>query len=96
MTPADLLKSLSGPSAVAGAPFGADVITFCEALAKRGGIGVYVARDDRMAQAARRMATFASPRLEQVDLPGWDVLPYDRISPTPAVAARMGAWTSRA
>jgi transcription-repair coupling factor (superfamily II helicase) len=95
MTPADLLKSLSGPSAVAGAPFGADVITFCEALAKRGGIGVYVARDDRMAQAARRMATFASPRLEQVDLPGWDVLPYDRISPTPAVAARRCAGLAR-
>ena len=54
MTPADLLKSLSGPSAFAGAPFGADVITFCEALMKRGGIGVSVARDDRLAQAARR------------------------------------------
>ena len=63
MTPADFLKSLSGPAAFAGAPFGADVITFCEALMKRGGIGVYVARDDRMAQAARRMAQFASPRL---------------------------------
>ena len=36
---------------------------------KRCGIGVYVARDDRMAQAARRMAQFASPRLEQADLP---------------------------
>jgi len=95
MTPADLLKSLSGPSAFAGAPFGADVITFCEALTKRGGIGVYVARDDRMAQAARRMAQFASPRLEQADLPGWDVLPYDRISPTPAVAARRCAGLAR-
>ena len=62
---------------------------------KRGGIGVYVARDDRMAQAARRMAQFASPRLEQADLPGWDVLPYDRISPTPAVAARRCAGLAR-
>ena len=95
MTPAELLKSLSGPAAVAGAPFGADVITFCEALIKRGGIGVYVARDDRMAQAARRMAMFAAPRLDQADLPGWDVLPYDRISPTPAVAARRCAGLAR-
>ncbi|MCU0731192.1 MAG: transcription-repair coupling factor [Hyphomonas sp.] len=95
MTPADLLKSLSGPAAVAGAPFGADVITFCEALVKRGGIGVYVARDDRLAQAARRMALFAAPRLEQADLPGWDVLPYDRISPTPSVAARRCAGLAR-
>ncbi len=95
MTPADVLSSLSGPSAFAGAPFGADLITFCEALQKRGGIGVYVARDDRLAQAARRMALFAAPRLEQVDLPGWDVLPYDRISPTPAVAARRCAGLAR-
>ncbi|MBA3067214.1 MAG: transcription-repair coupling factor [Hyphomonas sp.] len=95
MTPVDLLKSLSGPSAFAGAPFGADVITFCDALMKRGGIGVYVARDDRMAQAARRMAVFAAPRLEQADLPGWDMLPYDRISPTPAVAARRCAGLAR-
>ena len=95
MTPADVLSSLSGPAAFAGAPFGADLIVFCEALQKRGGIGVYVARDDRMAQAARRMALFAAPRLEQVDLPGWDVLPYDRISPTPAVAARRCAGLAR-
>ncbi len=91
MTPADFLKSLSGPAAFAGAPFGADLIVFCEALQARGGVGVYIARDDRLAQAARRVALFAAPRLEQVDLPGWDVLPYDRISPTPAVAARRCA-----
>lgn len=95
MTPADFLKSLSGPAAFAGAPFGADLIVFCEALQRRGGVSVYVARDDRIAQAARRVALFAAPRLEQVDLPGWDVLPYDRISPTPAVAARRCAGFAR-
>ena len=91
----DILASCSSAMVVAGAPFGADLILFCEALQKRGGIGVYVARDDRQAQAARRMALFAAPRLDQVDLPGWDVLPYDRISPTPAVAARRCAGLAR-
>ena len=29
MTPVELLKSLSGPAALSGAPFGADLIAFC-------------------------------------------------------------------
>ncbi len=95
MTPADVLISLSGPAAFAGAPFGADVLVFCEALQARGGTGVYVARDDRQAAAARRLALFAAPRLEQVDLPGWDVLPYDRVSPSTGVAARRCAGLAR-
>ena len=68
MTPVELLKSLSGPAALSGAPFGADLIAFCAALQKRGGAGVYVARDDKTAATARRVAQFAEPRLEQVDL----------------------------
>ena len=68
MTPVELLKSLSGPAALSGAPFGADLIAFCAALQKRGGAGVYVARDDKTAATARRGAQFAEPRLEQVDL----------------------------
>ncbi len=95
MTARDLIKAVSGPALFAGAPFGSDLIAFCEGLIARGGIGVYVARDDRLAATARRMALFAAPRLEQVDLPGWDVLPYDRISPTPAVAARRCAGLAR-
>ena len=74
MTPVDLLKSLSGPASFAGAPFGADLITFCRALEARGGVGLYVARDDKSANTARRLAQFISPRLDCVDLPGWDTL----------------------
>ncbi len=91
MTPIQLLKSLSEPAQFSGAPFGADLIVFCEALAARGGIGVYVARDDKVAATARRVVTFAAPRLRAVDLPGWDSLPYDRVSPAPGIAARRCA-----
>lgn len=95
MTPVELLKSLSGPAALSGAPFGADLISFCAALEARGGVGVYIARDDKTAATARRVAQFASPRLEQVDLPSWDTLPYDRVSPTAGVAARRCAALAR-
>ena len=91
MTPVELLKSLSGSAALSGAPFGADLIAFCAALEARGGVGLYVARDDKTAATARRVAQFAAPRLEQVDLPSWDTLPYDRVSPTAGVAARRCA-----
>lgn len=95
MTPVDLLKSLSGPASFAGAPFGADLIAFCRGLEARGGIGLYIARDDKSANTARRLAQFISPRLDSVDLPGWDTLPYDRVSPTPGVAARRCAGLAR-
>lgn len=95
MTPVDLLTSLSGPAALSGAPFGADLFAFCAALQERGGVGLYVARDDKTAATARRVALFAAPRLEQVDLPSWDTLPYDRVSPTAGVAARRCAALAR-
>ena len=95
MTPVDLLKSLSGPASFSGAPFGADLIAFCRGLEARGGVGLYIARDDKSATTARRLAQFISPRLDSVDLPGWDTLPYDRVSPTPSVAARRCAGLAR-
>ncbi len=91
MSPVDLLKNLSGAASYAGAPFGADLIVLCKALRKRGGIGVYVARDDKQAATAFRLAAFVDPVMTLVDLPGWDTLPYDRISPSPAIAARRCA-----
>ena len=44
MTPVELLKSLSGPAALSGAPFGADLIAMCTALEARGGAGVSAPR----------------------------------------------------
>ena len=81
MNTTDLLVKLAGPSRFSGAPFGVDVGAFCEALQARGGVGVYVARDDRVADAALRVAGFVAPGLETVAIPGWDTLPFDRISP---------------
>jgi transcription-repair coupling factor (superfamily II helicase) len=87
MSSVDLLSRLSTPAAVYGAPFGVDILGLIEALEKRGSAALYVARDDKVAAAALKLAQFYRPSLELVRLPGWDVLPYDRVSPSPAVAA---------
>ncbi len=95
MRPESLLAALSGPAEFAGAPFGADLIVFLEALRDRGGIGLYVARDEKQAAAAHRLAEFVAPSLDRVLVPGWDILPYDRVSPSPGIAARRCAALAR-
>lgn len=97
MTALDLLSRIAAPTQFGGAPFGMDVLSFTHALQKRGGVGVYVARDDKAAAAALQLAEFSLPSLERIHLPGWDTLPYDRISPSPAVAsARCSALATLA
>ncbi|MEL6830120.1 MAG: transcription-repair coupling factor, partial [Pseudomonadota bacterium] len=97
MTALDLLSRLAAPTQFGGAPFGMDVIALTQALDARGGVGLYVARDDKMASAALQIVEFTLPTLERVHLPGWDTLPYDRISPSASVAsARCSALATLA
>jgi transcription-repair coupling factor (superfamily II helicase) len=56
---------------------------------------VAVCRDaERMAALVRALAFFA-PEIEALQFPAWDCLPYDRVSPNPAVAARRMATLAR-
>ena len=87
MSSIELLSHLNSPAATYEAPFGVDVLRLIEALEGRGGAALYVARDDKQAATALKLAQFYRPSLEAIRLPGWDVLPYDRVSPSPAVAA---------
>ncbi|MDG1825590.1 MAG: transcription-repair coupling factor [Henriciella sp.] len=97
MTPTSFLKTLSSPATVHGAPFGYDLLALVEALEGRSGVAIYVARDDKAAAAAQKLASFYRPGLDIVWLPGWDVLPYDRVSPSAAMAAaRCAALASLA
>jgi transcription-repair coupling factor (superfamily II helicase) len=91
----DTLASLKGPATVYEAPFGADVRLFAEALGKRGGCGMFVAKDERRAYAAAAAARFFRPDLEVHLFPAWDCLPYDRVSPSAAVAAQRCAVLAR-
>ncbi|MEO0816695.1 MAG: CarD family transcriptional regulator, partial [Pseudomonadota bacterium] len=95
MTPAALLSGISGQQTVACAPFGADVLAMVEMVQSTGGVAVYVARDDKQAVTALRIAEFSDPGLDRIHLPAWDTLPYDRVSPSPAAAARRCAALAR-
>ena len=91
----DALASQKKPVRVFETPFIADVRLMAEAAQKRGGASLYMARDDRHAFMAAAAARFFVPLLEVINLPAWDCLPYDRVSPSPGVAAQRCAALAR-
>jgi len=78
---------------VYGAPEGADAMLAARAAADEahGGRVLFVARDAARASAAANAIRFFAPALPVVDLPAWDCLPYDRVSPSADVVARRMA-----
>jgi transcription-repair coupling factor (superfamily II helicase) len=76
-----------------GAPEGFDARLIAREIAK--GVSViHVARDDRRMEAMRAALRIMAPDVVVLDLPAWDCLPYDRISPNPEVASRRMATLS--
>ncbi len=72
-----------------GAPEGFDALLLARELEK-GAAVVHVARDDKRLAAMRAALAFFAPNAVVLDFPGWDCLPYDRVSPNPDIsAARM-------
>jgi transcription-repair coupling factor (superfamily II helicase) len=55
----------------------------------------FVARDSLRAQNFIDALAFAAPEIEALLLPAWDCQPYDRVSPTPAVAAQRMTTLAR-
>ncbi len=76
---------------VTGAPEGVDAAALAEAARLRGGVTLFVARDETRAAQFEAAAKFFAPDLATLRLPAWDTLPYDRISPAPTVAAQRCA-----
>ncbi|HEX4098690.1 MAG TPA: hypothetical protein VHX64_18325, partial [Caulobacteraceae bacterium] len=56
---------------------------------------VFIARDTQRAQAFTEALGFFAREIEALRLPGWDCLPYDRIGPSPSMAAGRMATLSR-
>ena len=72
---------------VGGAPEGFDARLVLQEIETRGGPVIHVARDDkRMAAMAAALAFFA-PDMPVIRFPGWDCLPYDRVSPNADISA---------
>ncbi|AOZ69510.1 transcription-repair coupling factor [Rhodobacter xanthinilyticus] len=69
-----------------GAPEGFDARLIAQELAK-GQPVIHVARDDRRLEAMRAALAFFAPEAVVLNFPGWDCLPYDRVSPNPDISA---------
>ncbi|WP_108481960.1 transcription-repair coupling factor [Oceaniglobus ichthyenteri] len=71
---------------VSGAPEGFDARLLADELAKSGTV-VHVARDDKRLAAMRGALEFFAAQATVITFPGWDCLPYDRISPNADISA---------
>ncbi|HEY5410230.1 MAG TPA: transcription-repair coupling factor, partial [Caulobacteraceae bacterium] len=85
---------------LAGAPEGFDALIVADLLKARAkekiaAPVVFVARDTQRAQAFTEALAFFSRDIEALRLPNWDCLPYDRIGPSPSMAAQRMAALSR-
>ena len=78
-----------------GAPEGWDAFLLARRRAEFAGPVLHVARDDqRMAHLAEAIGFFA-PEVEVLRFPAWDCLPYDRVSPNPALVSERIATLAR-
>lgn len=78
---------MAGRIILGGAPEGFDARLVAREAA-RGQSVIHVARDDRRAEAMRAALAALAPEVPVLDLPAWDCLPYDRVSPNPEILAR--------
>ncbi|MGR3713641.1 MAG: transcription-repair coupling factor [Shimia sp.] len=72
---------------VGGAPEGYDAQLILREIAKSGGPVIHVARDDKRLAAMQAALAFLQPDMHVVTFPGWDCLPYDRVSPNADISA---------
>ena len=94
---ADIAKLARGRGRIdlVGAPEGFDAMAVADLARAHKGLLVFVARDVPRAADFGEALRFFDPRLEQLVFPSWDCLPYDRIGPSPGVAATRMATLSR-
>ena len=82
---------------IGGAPEGYDARLILKELESSGGPVVHVARDDKRLAAMQAALCFFAPDVPVLTFPGWDCLPYDRISPNADIsAARMATLATLA
>ena len=76
---------------VYGAPEGADALAIAGAAKQTNALVTHIARDGARAAAMVQSLRFFAPDIPVVEFPAWDCLPYDRVSPSGAVASRRMA-----
>ncbi len=76
---------------VSGVPEGFDARVLLDEVEKQQGPVLHVARDDKRLAALQAALRFFAPSMPVVVFPGWDCLPYDRVSPNADISARRMA-----
>ena len=77
----------AGHISVGGAPEGFDARLILDEIAKTGLPVAHIARDDKRMAALRAALAFFAPDMAVFTFPGWDCLPYDRVSPNADISA---------
>ncbi|TCL09341.1 transcription-repair coupling factor [Shimia isoporae] len=72
---------------VGGAPEGYDAKLILDEVAKSGGPVLHISRDDKRLAAMKAALAFFQPDMPVITFPGWDCLPYDRVSPNADISA---------
>ncbi|UWQ64418.1 transcription-repair coupling factor [Leisingera caerulea] len=70
-----------------GAPEGFDARLILKEVQSSGAPVLHVARDDKRMEAMRAALAFFAPDMPVFVFPGWDCLPYDRVSPNADISA---------
>jgi transcription-repair coupling factor (superfamily II helicase) len=96
LNPIHLSAKRSGePMIVDGVADGYEAFALAAVAAAQDGPVVFVARDGQKIPALAEILQFVAPGLPVLELPAWDCLPYDRVSPgSDAVARRLDAMAS--
>jgi transcription-repair coupling factor (superfamily II helicase) len=81
------------PMTIGAVPSGVEPLILAE-LARKGGPVAYVLSDGQRIADIEQMLGFAAPDIPVLTLPGWDCLPYDRVSPSADISARRLAALS--
>lgn len=91
-------KLIDAPALTLGrVPDGYQAMMLSQLCRMEGGRLVFIARDGSRIATLKRSLAFFAPDITLIDLPAWDCLPYDRLSPQVAVsAARMAALSALA
>ena len=85
-----LPKGRPGQSIIDGVAEGFEAFALTQAALETAPDGpvIFVARDGQRLPAITEALAFAAPQIPVVELPAWDCLPYDRVSPGSEVAGR--------
>ncbi len=86
---------MSGATPIWGVPEGFDALLLSRRLGEHHGPLLHVARDDAALARIDELLGFFAPDAEVLRFPAWDCLPYDRVSPNPALVSERVATLTR-